>query len=134
MHERDLYNTNEPSAIDQFAADVMKQYPHLAQQTEYADRVRDRCELIVRKFAESWMEWEREGYGFLREVSKKFRKSPEFEKAWSLRRIEWLNQVHHGSSDQVIEWCETGISSVRAKEHATERKTRVPHPKTSNWF
>ncbi|EHK97584.1 hypothetical protein M7I_6673 [Glarea lozoyensis 74030] len=61
LHERNLYNTDDAAAIDQFARDAMKQYPHLAHQTEYESWARDRCQLIIQKFADSWMEWERNG-------------------------------------------------------------------------
>jgi hypothetical protein len=124
IHERDLYKTNEPAAIDKFAEDAMKQYPHLAHKTEYESWVRDRCELIVQKFAESWMEWERNGYGFLEEVNQKFRKAPAFEKAWKLRRVEWLNKIHHGFSAQLIEWCDTGTPSAR--ERGTNMNNKSP--------
>jgi hypothetical protein len=125
LHERNLYNTDDAAAIDQFARDAMKNYPHLAHQTEYESWARERCETIVQKFAESWQEWERNGYGFLQEVNKRFQKSPAFEKAWALRRVEWLNKVHHGSSHGVIEWSDAGLSST-AKQTNIKEKTKSP--------
>jgi hypothetical protein len=127
LHERNLYNTDDAAAIDQFARDAMKQYPHLAHQTEYESWARERCQLIIQKFADSWMEWERNGYGFLKEVNKRFQKSPAFEKAWALRRVEWLNKVHHGSSQKVIEWCDAGLSSQVTEK--SSKKTRSPNLK-----
>jgi hypothetical protein len=125
LHERNLYNTVDAAAIDQFARDAMTNYPHLAQQTEYETWARERCELIVQKFAESWMEWERNGYGFLKEVNKKFQKSPAFEKAWALRRVEWLTKVHQGSSQGVIEWSDAGLSS-NLRQKTKKEKTKSP--------
>jgi hypothetical protein len=129
LHERNLYNTDDAAAIDQFARDAMKNYPHLAHQTEYESWARERCETIVQKFAESWRE--RNGYGFLQEVNKKFQKSPAFEKAWALRRVEWLNKVHHGSSHGVIEWSDAGVSST-LKQRNTKEKTKSPSLKRVN--
>jgi hypothetical protein len=125
LHERDLYNTDDAAAIDQFARDAMANYPHLAHQTEYETWTRERCELIVQKFAEAWMEWERNGYGFLMEIKKKFQKSPAFEQAWALRRMEWLTKVHQGSSQGVIEWSDAGLS-LPAKQKIKKDKTKSP--------
>jgi hypothetical protein len=43
-------------------------------------------------------------------------KTQEFEDAWRIRRLEWLEKVHGGDANGVVEWVDNGPpSSIQAR-------------------
>ena len=118
LHERGLYHSRSSNehAIDQFVQDLCNYFRKDYGQ-ERRLQIKKMCKRFITKIVYQWMEYDAGGFGFLQKVDGVVRKTPEFEAAWGARRKEWVDKVHHGLRDGIIEMhhvtCSYSVSKRR---------------------
>jgi hypothetical protein len=114
LHERCLYHSRplNEHVIDQFVHDLCSHFQNNYDQ-ERRSQMKKMCRLFIKKIITQWIKYSNGGFNFLHKIDGVVRKTPEFEAAWTARRKEWIDTVHNGSTDGLIEMrhgpCSTSV-------------------------
>jgi len=105
IHEHCLYHCR-PANEAAFAKFARHMYDHYDMDCEEKDLdpMRQLLKVLVIRIVRIWGEFEEGGFGLLVGLgSEVIRKTAGFEVAWKVRRGRWIQQVHGGSTDGLLE-------------------------------
>jgi hypothetical protein len=105
IHEHCLYHcrpANEPE-FTKFAKYIHRHY-HIECDENDIEQMSRMLKRFVRRIVKIWGDFEDGGYGFLVELGNNvIRKTADFEAVWKAHRERWIQLVHRGSTDGLLE-------------------------------
>lgn len=104
LHENCLYQSRRLNnqAIDRFVDNLYSHFNMTYTDAEWTQR-RVMCKAFIRRIVRRWMGNNEGGFGFLNEVRGVIKKTPEFIAAWRTRRKDWIQTIHSGLTNGLLE-------------------------------